>query len=54
MNQKSVAAYELAISWYFGVIGAITLHTIPIILSSVASLMAIINYYYQIKKNRQK
>lgn len=39
-------------SWLLGFIGISTLSIIPIILSSAASTMAIIHYYYQIKKNK--
>jgi hypothetical protein len=42
----------LAISW-IGSILAINITIIPIVLSSIASLMAIVNYYYQIKKNKK-
>lgn len=41
------------ISWLLGFIGAVSWNIVPIVLSSAASIMAIINYYYQIKKNRK-
>lgn len=40
-----------AMSWMFTVLKP---ETIPIILSSIASAMAIVNYYYSIKKNRKR
>lgn len=41
-------------SWYFTLVSITGIHWVPVALSSIASLMAIINYYYQIKKNRTK
>lgn len=38
--------------WVTGFIGLVSLSAVPIILSSIASLMAIVNYYYQIKKTK--
>lgn len=40
--------------WYFAFASLVSLNWIPVTLSSVASVMAIVNYYYQIKKNRTK
>jgi hypothetical protein len=44
----------LIAGWVLGFIGATSLGIIPIALSSLASLMAIINYYYQIRKNKKE
>lgn len=52
MNQQH-ALPELITAWIFGFIGFISFNTVPIILSSIASILAIVNYYYQIKKNRK-
>jgi hypothetical protein len=41
-----------AFGWIAGFIGLASMSLIPIILSSIASLMAIVNYWYQIKKNK--
>jgi hypothetical protein len=41
----------LTISW-IGSIMAINITLIPIVFSSIASILACINYYYQIKKNK--
>ena len=53
MDNPNVGPIGLISGWLLGFIGAVSLGTIPIILSSVASAMAIINYYYQIKKNKK-
>lgn len=53
MNEQR-GVVELFIGWYFGFIGFVSMNWLPMILSSIASVMAIINYYYQIKKNRPK
>lgn len=54
MNEHSVGIVGLFISWYFGFIGFVSLNWVPMLLSSAASIMAIINYYYQIRKNKPK
>lgn len=53
MDNQAVGPVGLIIGWLFGFIGMVSLGTIPIILSSIASAMAIVNYYYQIKKNKR-
>jgi hypothetical protein len=50
MDHPTLGPVGLICGWILGFIGATSLGVIPIVLSSVASLMAIINYYYQIKK----
>lgn len=53
-NYSSTGGYVLTVfGWIAGFIGIASMSLIPIILSSVASLMAIVHYYYQIKKNRK-
>jgi len=44
----------LFVGWYFCFASLVSLNWVPVVLSSIASLMAIVNYYYQIKKNRTK
>ena len=42
----------MSVSWICGImVWNITI--IPLVLSSAASLMAIVHYYYQIKKNKK-
>lgn len=53
MDNANTGHVGLIIGWIFGFIGATSLGWLPIILSSVASIMAIVNYYYQIKKNKR-
>lgn len=47
---KYLREFLVIFSW----ITAFNPAVIPIVLSCAASVMAIINYYYSIKKNRQK
>jgi hypothetical protein len=54
MNDHNVGIVGLFMSWYFGFIGFVSLNWLPMVLSSAASIMAIVNYYFQIKKNRTK
>lgn len=54
MNEQSLGITGLFMGWYFGLVSYISFHWIPATLSSIASLMAIINYFYQIRKNRTK
>jgi len=51
MDNTAIGHTGLICGWFFGFIGT-SLGIIPIVLSSAASLMAIINYWYQIKKNK--
>ena len=53
MDNGTIGHIGLIYGWILGFIGATSLGIIPIALSSIASLMAIINYYYQIKKNKK-
>ena len=53
-NNKLMKAHVfLAAGWVFSVLSIMSLNTIPIILSSIASIFAIINYYQQIKKRNK-
>lgn len=53
-NTSSASGYVLTLfGWITGFIGVASMSLLPIILSSIASAMAIVNYYYQIKKNKQ-
>lgn len=52
MDNGNTGHFFMVISWLFGFIGAVSWNMLPIFLSSVASVMAIVNYYYQIKKNK--
>lgn len=53
-NTHSAGGYVLTIfGWIAGFIGIASMSLIPIVLSSLASIMACIHYYYQIKKNRK-
>lgn len=54
MNLHGTGIVELFIGWYFAFVGLVSPHWIPMTLSSLASIMAIVNYYFQIKKNRTK
>jgi hypothetical protein len=55
MNSNPLTAFiQLFVAWYFAFVSIINANIIPIILSSIASTMAIINYYYQIKKNKKQ
>jgi len=54
MNEHTTGVIGLFMGWYFAFIGFVSLNWLPMLLSSIASIMAIINYYYQIKKNRTK
>lgn len=53
MEHKNAAIGHLmtAMSWMFTVLKP---EMIPIILSCITSALGAINYYYSIKKNRQK
>jgi hypothetical protein len=51
---SNFSVITLFTSWYFALATIVSMGWVPLILSSVASIMAIINYYYQIKKNRTK
>lgn len=53
MDNGNTGHVCMIVSWMLGFIGAVSWNIVPIILSSVASIMAIINYYYQIKKNKR-
>jgi hypothetical protein len=53
MDHPNLGHVGLVCGWLLGFIGATSLGIIPIVLSSVASLLAIVNYYYQIKKNKK-
>lgn len=53
LQSPQIGKVGLIFGWVLGFIGATSLGIIPIVLSSIASVMAIINYYYQIKKNRK-
>jgi hypothetical protein len=53
MDNGTTGHVGLITGWVLGFIGATSLGIIPIALSSLASLMAIVNYYYQIKKNKK-
>lgn len=53
MDNATTGHVGLIAGWIFGFIGATSLGVIPIVLSSLASVMAIVNYYYQIKKNKK-
>lgn len=53
MDHPNLGPVGLIFGWCLGFIGAISLGWVPIALSSIASAMAIINYYYQIKKNKK-
>jgi hypothetical protein len=53
MDHPNLGPIGLISGWLLGFIGAVSLGTIPIILSSIASVMAIVNYYYQIRKNKK-
>jgi hypothetical protein len=52
MDHPTVGPVGLIFGWMLGFIAFISVEKVPIILSSIASLMAIVNYYYQIKKNK--
>ena len=55
MSDTGHRVYEIgtmSLSWLFGLI-SLPITTIPIILSSIASIMACINYYYQIRKHKK-
>jgi hypothetical protein len=54
MNDHTTGIIGLFMGWYFGFIGFVSVNWVPMVLSSIASLMAIVNYYYLIKKNRTK
>lgn len=43
----------LLIGWISAIIGAISMQHIPMLFSSIASALAIYNYYLQIRKNRK-
>jgi len=53
MNEKNHLFGHLfaVMSWMFT---AVSPNMIPIILSCVTSVMGAVNYYYSIKKNKQK
>lgn len=53
MEQKHVILGHLmtAMSWMFTVLKP---EAIPVILSCITSIMGAVNYYYSIKKNKQK
>lgn len=53
MEHRNAALGHLChiMSWMFTVIKP---EAIPIVLSCITSVMAAVNYYYSIKKNRQK
>jgi hypothetical protein len=53
MDNGQMGHVFMVFSWVAGFIGAVSWNVVPIALSSIASVMAIINYYYQIKKNRK-
>jgi hypothetical protein len=53
MDHAITGHVGLICGWILGFIGATSLGIVPIVLSSIASLLAIINYYYQIKKNKK-
>lgn len=53
MDGPNLGHVGLIFGWCLGFIGAVSLEKVPIILSSIASLLAIVNYYYQIKKNKK-
>lgn len=53
MDHQNIGPVGLIIGWLLGFIAAVSWNVVPIVLSSAASIMAIINYYYQIKKNRK-
>jgi hypothetical protein len=53
MDNANTGHVGLTIGWILGFVGATSLNWIPIVLSSAASIMAIVNYYYQIKKNKK-
>jgi hypothetical protein len=53
MDNGNTGHVYMVVSWLFGFVGAVSWNIIPIILSSAASIMAIVNYYYQIKKNKK-
>jgi len=52
MDNGNTGHFFMVVSWLLGFIGAVSWNMLPIALSSIASVMAIINYYYQIKKNK--
>lgn len=55
MSDTGHRMYEIGtmiFSWIFGLI-SLPVTAIPIILSSIASVMACINYYYQIRKHKK-
>lgn len=49
----SIGTMGLIVGWIFTFFTWVNPSIIPVILSSVASIMAAINYYYQIKKNKK-
>jgi hypothetical protein len=51
-GNKFLDAGLLSVSWICGFI-SLNITMVPIILSSIASVLACINYYYQIKKNKK-
>lgn len=53
MDHPTLGPVGLIFGWLLGFIAAISWNVLPIVLSSAASIMAIINYYYQIKKNKK-
>ena len=53
-DMNETAPIKLILGWYFTFASVVSGSWIPVVLSSIASIMAIVNYYYQIKKNRTK
>jgi hypothetical protein len=52
-DNGSIGSMGLIIGWIFAFFTWVNPSIIPIILSAAASIMACVNYYYQIKKNKK-
>lgn len=52
-GQGAIGYVLTGFSWVAAFISLTSLSIIPIILSSVASILACVNYYYQIRKNKK-
>lgn len=54
MENPNLGPLGLVTGWFFGIVGTFNAGIIPLILSSIATSMAIVNYYYQIKKHKNE